>query len=227
MKTLFKNYSIGILLVLFSIYAVLLYSFPVANYFSTGKGLNFTSFLLSRFFIWSILPLLFLYVKFIENGKILIKKENNYSFVRFCATTIILLIITAVLSGILNFSIIHFFHEKTSPKLSEINTLLKNNFGMLFFVCLTAAVTEEIIFRGYIQARLQKIYNNSFISITITAFLFGLAHFTYGTISNVAIPILIGLIFGIFYQKYSNIKVLIVVHFLIDFISLIAMAHSK
>ena len=226
MQTLNKNYAIGILLAVFSIFSVLLYSFPVTNYFTGEKGLNFTSFFMSRIYIWALLPLLFLYSKYVESGKVLIQKEKNYSIISFIVTLILLLLVTTILSGILNFAIIHIFHEKQSAKLSEISNLLKNNFLMLFFVCLTAGVTEEIIFRGFIQTRLQKIYNNSFVSITITALLFGLAHFTYGTIGNVAIPVLIGLIFGIFYQKYSNLKVLIIAHFLIDFISLMSMNYQ-
>ncbi len=226
MKTSTQKFAIGILLAVFSIYAVLIYSYSITNHFTGGKGFNANSFFISRLFIWALLPLLFLFARDVENGKVLIRKEKNYSLLRFFTSTIILLVITGVLSGLLNFSIIHLFHERTSPKLTEMTTLLKGNLWLIFFVCLTAGVTEEIIFRGFIQTRLQKIYNNSFVSIPITAVLFGLAHFSYGTISNVAIPVLIGLIFGIFYQKYSNIKILILVHFLIDFISLLSVYHS-
>ena len=227
MTIIIRKYAIGILATIFILFCFLLYGYPLIASFNITKEINATSFFISRLFIWAVLLLLLFYAKYIENGKILLQKDENYSLVRFLLNVVILYFATAAAGGILNVAIQHIFHEHISSKLSEINSFLHHNFWMIFFVSLTAGVTEEIIFRGYIQTRLQIIYNNSFISIAITSVLFGLMHLTYGTVSNFAVALIIGVIFGIFYHKYKNIKILIVVHFLIDFISLMIMNYSQ
>lgn len=82
---------------------------------------------------------------------------------------------------------------------------------------------EELLMRGYIQPRLEKIYNSPLTGIIGSALLFGILHSTYGTIGQVMVTSFIGIIFAMFYKLYSNIKVLILCHFLIDFISLMIM----
>jgi len=57
--------------------------------------------------------------------------------------------------------------------------------------------------------------------VIISSLLFGLAHYSYGNWSQIINAVLIGLIFGFHYQKYRNIKILIICHFLIDFISIL------
>ncbi|PTT27373.1 hypothetical protein DBR28_17325, partial [Chryseobacterium sp. HMWF028] len=76
---------------------------------------------------------------------------------------------------------------------------------------------------GYIQPRIEKLYNSPFLGIAVSAVLFGILHSTYGTIGQVVIPFFIGVVFAVFYKLYSNIKILIICHFMIDFISLMAM----
>jgi uncharacterized protein len=88
---------------------------------------------------------------------------------------------------------------------------------------ITAAVCEELIFRGYLMPRLQLYFKSKWFPIIISALIFGAGHAAYGTIINTAVPLFIGLLFGWYYQQYRNIKVLILCHFLIDFISLVVM----
>ncbi|REC50890.1 hypothetical protein DRF62_18090, partial [Chryseobacterium piscium] len=57
----------------------------------------------------------------------------------------------------------------------------------------------------------------------VSALLFGIFHSAYGTIGRAVVPIFIGTVFALFYKKYSNIKILIICHFLIDFISMMLM----
>ena len=96
-----------------------------------------------------------------------------------------------------------------------------------FFIAFTAGVVEEFIFRGYLLPRLQLFFSSKHWPIVIGAILFGLAHFRYGTIMNVAGPIILGLIVGYHYQKYRNIKVLIITHFLYDFVVLAMQFQTK
>jgi membrane protease YdiL (CAAX protease family) len=69
----------------------------------------------------------------------------------------------------------------------------------------------------------RKIYNSPVAGILVSAILFGILHSTYGTIGQVVIPFFIGVVFAVFYKFYSNIKILIICHFMIDFVSLMAM----
>ncbi|RTZ46850.1 CPBP family intramembrane metalloprotease [Chryseobacterium arthrosphaerae] len=65
-------------------------------------------------------------------------------------------------------------------------------------------------------------YSSPIIGIIVSAILFGILHSTYGTIGQVVIPFFIGAVFAAFYKLYSNIKILIICHFMIDFVSLMA-----
>lgn len=113
--------------------------------------------------------------------------------------------------------------DQISPKLLGIKSMLQGSKSLLLFVALTAGITEEIIFRGYIQPRLETILKSPYLSILITSTLFGLLHYGYGTINNIIGPLFIGLIFSIHYWKFRNIKVLIICHILIDTIALNAL----
>ncbi|MFC6268060.1 CPBP family intramembrane glutamic endopeptidase [Frigoriflavimonas asaccharolytica] len=153
----------------------------------------------------------------------LLQNENNFPIFRFFGIVILVYFVTIIPSATVNLFIKLIIKEESSKKLGQISMLIKDNYFMIFFISITAAVTEELMFRGYMQSRLMKIYKNPYIAIGITSVFFGLMHFSYGTISNVLVPTVMGLIFGIFYYKYSNLKVLIMVHFIIDFVSLLLM----
>lgn len=77
--------------------------------------------------------------------------------------------------------------------------------------------------RGYLQPRIEKIYKSRYAGIIVSAVLFGILHSTYGTVGQVVVPCFIGIVFATFYKIYSNIKILIICHFMYDFVSLIIM----
>jgi hypothetical protein len=83
----------------------------------------------------------------------------------------------------------------------------------------TAGVTEELIFRVYLLQRLELLLKNSYLAIFISTVLFALLHISYGTISNVTGPFIIGLVFAIHYWKYRNIKFIIIFHFIWDLLT--------
>ncbi|MEI7489030.1 MAG: CPBP family intramembrane glutamic endopeptidase, partial [Chryseobacterium sp.] len=111
-------------------------------------------------------------------------------------------------------------YEKISDKLIKLQSIFKNNYFLIIFTCLTAGVIEEFLMRGYIQPRIEKIYNSPFLGVAISAILFGILHSTYGTIGQVVGPLFIGIVFAVFYKLYSNIKIIIICHFMFDFVSL-------
>ncbi|MGB9676259.1 MAG: lysostaphin resistance A-like protein [Candidatus Bathyarchaeales archaeon] len=86
------------------------------------------------------------------------------------------------------------------------------------FHTLLVGISEEGLFRGYIQTHLQRFY--TYKAILIQAFLFGIWHFVwnispfdpFGMFQYVAFTFLIGLVFGYFYSKAKNLVPLILAH---------------
>ena len=210
----------GILLTLFITAAIVLFTAPVAFWITGLAKVNAGIFFSSRLLIWGSLGFVFYYARFIEQQPLLIWKEsvNNIGF--YFLSVLAVLGVVYFGSGIIGSILFAITHSKGSAKLFEMVQFFKHNIPFLIFTAATAGVVEELIFRGYIQPRLELLFKNSWAAIIASALLFGLLHITYGTLSNVAIPIFIGLVFAWYYKKYRNIKVLIACHFLIDTISL-------
>ncbi|MGQ9743975.1 MAG: CPBP family intramembrane glutamic endopeptidase [Candidatus Bathycorpusculaceae bacterium] len=86
------------------------------------------------------------------------------------------------------------------------------------FQTLLVGVSEEGLFRGYIQTHLQKFYVSK--AIFLQAILFGIWHFVWNLspfnlwsmAQYITITFLIGLIFGYFYSKAKNLAPLILTH---------------
>lgn len=180
-----------------------------------------TLFLLSRIKIWFALLLLYFYCIKIEKEKFLLWNEKKYGIGFYLAS---LFLIFATLIGIL--MVIGIILKLTgtiqqSDAINKIVSVLKKNNLLLFFTCLTAGITEELIFRGYLLPRLERVFKNIIIPILISSLLFGLMHFGYGTLVQVVGPFFIGLIFAIHYYKFRNIKIVIICHFLWDFMFLL------
>ncbi|SEH33488.1 CPBP family intramembrane glutamic endopeptidase [Chryseobacterium culicis] len=217
------KYSIGILLTFVLLAAAMLYAFPAVTLITGIRGITGTNFLITRFIIWGIFFIVLLYSFFIEKESFLLKKEIRYSLVFYLKAVVCLYFICSIGGALLNIIIHLLVHEKISGKLFELTPIFKSNYFLLIFTCFTAGAVEELLMRGYIQSRIEKIYNNSAVGIIFSAVLFGILHSTYGTIGQVVIPFFIGVVFAVFYKIYSNIKILIICHFMIDFISLVAM----
>ncbi len=172
----------------------------------------------SRFAIWFALAILFIYVRQIEKQPLLLWQEKKYSVGYYILSVITtLLVVVAVL---IVFSIVWTLLglKKDSNSLNKIIDIFRHNHFLVVLTCLTAGITEELVFRGYIMPRLQLLFNKTYLSIIISSVIFGLIHFGYGTALNVIGPFIIGLVFALHYYKYRNIKILIICHFLWDYV---------
>lgn len=179
-------------------------------------------FYISRFAIWISLLLLFFYSLKIEKQPFLLWKETNYTFPSFTKALVITFIKLFVAVYLTSLLIMLFKITGESAVLQKAIALFKKSYFLLFFTCITAGITEELIFRGYLLPRLELLFKNKIPAIIISSVLFGLLHIGYGTLLNVIGPIVIGLVFAIQYEKYRNIKILIVCHFLWDLLLLTA-----
>lgn len=217
------KYALGIILTFVLLGAVLLYVFPLIHLISGSISNAAATFTYSRAALWMVLLTVFLYSLFIEKQPFLLWKDKAYSFGFYLKKVIILYLICAVGGAFLNFLIKLSTQEGTSGKLVQLSHIFRNNYELIIFTCLTAGIVEEFLMRGYIQPRIEKIYSNRYAGIIVSAGLFGILHSTYGTVGQVAVPCFIGIVFAVFYKTYSNIKTLIICHFMYDFISLMIM----
>lgn len=173
--------------------------------------------------MWAVLVLVLIYNFFLENRSFFVWEEKKYSPLFYLGAVISLYFICLFGGAFLNAIIIFLTQEKPSERLLDLKNLFKNNYFLIIFTCLTAGVIEELLMRAYIQPRIEKIYNSPMLGVIVSSLLFGILHSTYGTIGQVVVPFFIGTVFALFYKKYSNIKILIICHFLIDFISMMLM----
>jgi membrane protease YdiL (CAAX protease family) len=217
------RYSIGIILTFVLLAVSMLYSIPLINLFFKYKTLTTDLFFYNRLSLWLILILVLTYNFLIENRSFFVWEEKKHSPLFYLGAIVALYFISLFGGAFLNGIISLITQEKVSERLLELKILFKNNYFLIIFTCLTAAVIEELLMRAYIQPRIEKIYNSPVLGVIISALLFGILHSTYGTIGQVVVPFFIGIVFALFYKKYSNIKILIVCHFLIDFISMMLM----
>lgn len=87
------------------------------------------------------------------------------------------------------------------------------------FHTLCVGLSEEGLFRGYMQTHLEKFYTPN-MAVLIQAAFFGIWHFVWdlspfnlaGMILYMAVTFLIGLLFGYFYSKSKNLVPLIFAH---------------
>lgn len=74
----------------------------------------------------------------------------------------------------------------------------------------SAAVAEELLFRGLLLR---------WLGLWGQAALFGLAHLSYGTPLQVAVPFALGLLFGFLVQRGARLWLCIAAHFTFDFVT--------
>jgi len=176
-----------------------------------------TLILVSRLLFWLYVLAVWLYAFKIERRPMLLWNEKEYNTGTVVLSVILMLLGVIAGSAIINITI-KLLHLTSAG--AVIKTFANIPGWLKLFTVITAAVGEELIFRGYLIPRLQLYFKSIWAPVIISALLFGLAHASYGTISNTLGPLYIGLVFGWYYQKYRNIKVLMICHFIIDFVAL-------
>jgi len=176
---------------------------------------------LKKLMIWIWLLMIFLYSVKVEKQKFLLWKDKKESL-RFYIISIIAIVGLSFLAGGTQFLLPKFgLKLESSQVLKEMVAYLHLHPVLLVFTSATAAFVEELIFRGYLIPRLKMLLKRGYIAVILSALIFGFAHIGYGTLINMYVPFLIGIIFGAYYQKYRNLKVLIFSHFIIDLLSLL------
>ncbi|WGI17075.1 type II CAAX endopeptidase family protein [Methanonatronarchaeum sp. AMET-Sl] len=152
-----------------------------------------------------------LWVKFINQGNYkkylgLHKEKLTKNILLGIVFAAISLIIAFLLSEIL----INFLG------IEEQNVLLEEIVGfgpiMALIISLSAGISEEIFFRGYLQTR---------IGLIPAAALFALVHASYGVIIQIIGPFIMGLLIGYLYLKTNSVIGPIVAHTLYNLVVLL------
>src|SRR6185295_411996 len=96
--------------------------------------------------------------------------------------------------------------------------------GMLFAVTVGAGFGEETLFRGYMFERFGKLFGTGtgakILIVTLTAGLFGLAHFHDQGLAGVEQATIVGLVFGTIFTVTGRIWMLMCAHAAFDFVAL-------
>jgi membrane protease YdiL (CAAX protease family) len=102
------------------------------------------------------------------------------------------------------------------PETSELVLALQPQLTLFLVIAipLTAAVTEEVFFRGILQPR---------VGLVVSSLLFGLVHIGYGTWLQIVAPVVLGLFFGLMYRFTKTLWAPIAGHFTFDFVQLLGL----
>ena len=118
-----------------------------------------------------------------------------------------------------SYVLVYAFTNQTPVQSYDVTPL----FLTLPFMTLCVGISEEALFRGYMQTHLERFYTVR-KAILIQAILFGAWHFVwnlspfdpFGMLGYVGTTFLIGLFFGYFYSKTRNLAPLVFAHGLFD-----------
>jgi len=171
-------------------------------------------------YIWLILLVMLIFAASVEKKKFLPREDSFYPYKwyikHFFKLIFYLILLTCSIQLLVQFLGIN----EHSRIISGLKPILHAYKPLVLFLSFTAGITEELLVRGYIFSRLEPFFKKPWMTIVITAAIFGLLHLPYGTVTNVIFPFIMGIIFSTHYYKYGNIKVLILCHFFWDLMSL-------
>ena len=131
--------------------------------------------------------------------------------------TAILLVVLGVYSSLRSK-----FGSSSSEQLELQKRLLGLPFGNRFFVVLTAAVTEEVLYRGYAIGVGQLLLGSIWLACIISVAVFTLAHFRWGFAH--LIPVFFcTLVITLLFAFTKNLLVCILVHAILDGVGILVM----
>ena len=89
----------------------------------------------------------------------------------------------------------------------------------MFLLVAIQPIGEEIFFRGFLFEKVEN-YAGGITAVLITAFLFGIAHMSYGKIFPILMPMLMGVVLGFIVLKTKNLYSAIIAHVTFNITSL-------
>ncbi|MGE7874689.1 CPBP family intramembrane glutamic endopeptidase [Bacillus paramycoides] len=117
------------------------------------------------------------------------------------------------------------FQRYTEKQMSDVSEMLPSNYResiLWIFICITAGVTEELLFRSFMMNYLLQLFPalSTIGVLVISSIIFGLAHFYQGWKGIVGTTIL-GFMLGRVYVATGSIYPSMLIHMLIDLFVLV------
>jgi uncharacterized protein len=93
-------------------------------------------------------------------------------------------------------------------------------FALAFALVVVVAVTEEVIFRGYLILRLRAVTKSTAAAIVLSSVIFSIGHGYEGTAGVITVGFM-GLVFALVYIWRKSLVAPIVMHFLQDCLTIV------
>ncbi|MFI5162950.1 MAG: CPBP family intramembrane glutamic endopeptidase [Sphingobacteriales bacterium] len=211
-------------IIIFGVVLAVVFPFVLSYFIRFSGFVALDRIFYSRFIFWAEVLLLVVYAAKAEHLKFLLWEDKKVDAGTFVATVVVLYFGSWACS-IVGLIPRAFGYHETNALMKKLAMLIAGHQLLIIFTCITAGVTEELIFRGYMIPRLALLFKNDYVAIILSAICFGALHYGYKSLHEVIFAFLIGIMFGFYYQKYRNIKVLIAAHFVIDIINMEILTH--
>jgi membrane protease YdiL (CAAX protease family) len=123
-----------------------------------------------------------------------------------------ILFILGVLSIVLGFN----DQQKITEKVADLPI------SILVFAVIVAPISEELFFRAFLVKKISSIIN-PWAGILISSVLFGLVHFSYGSIMEIAGAFVIGAILAVVFYKSKSITPCLSIHIFYNLLAILVM----
>jgi membrane protease YdiL (CAAX protease family) len=162
--------------------------------------------------MWVAVLIMLAYAHGVERGPLLVWPETKRSL-KFHALSLLALFAATVVLGIVNKQL---GGAPDAEAAANEATYWAERPWLFLFMGLTAGGTEEILFRGYVQPRLNLLLKNPWLAIVCSSVLFAVAHYTNSSPTKMLFLVLFGVVFGFHYYRYRSLVALVIAHVLVD-----------
>ncbi len=182
---------------------------------------NEFSVLVSKLILWVLVALVGFIIFFGENESLI-----SIGFKKLTYETFLIGFIGGIGSMVI-MGLSHFIFKKIGPNKTENTygelTKLSNNHRVL--IVLTAAVVEEILYRGYAIERLSLFTNHIWFAGIISTLFFTAAHVFRWSLRHLIPVFLTGLFLAFLYILEKDIIACIIAHLIVDAVAFILMPY--
>lgn len=193
-----------------AIFSPLIVTFFGNNY--SGHANNNLVIVLGLIAFWLIAVLIIILVKFKEKKDLTSIGLSKISF-KSAGFAILLGIGLSMLVPLFTLLVNQIFPSTNNDLVTNTNIPI----SLLIFSIITAAVTEELIYRAYLISRLTDLIRNQYIAAIISVSLFTLIHSNNWSINHILGVVLpMGSILSYLYIKKKSVLFVILVHFFIN-----------
>ncbi|MEH8017241.1 CPBP family intramembrane metalloprotease [Rheinheimera muenzenbergensis] len=201
-----------------SLFLPMLPSEWTSSLYSRDERVGWWYFIASNlFYHW--MPFLFVWYALVKNHESWHSVGVDWSWFARYKLFFITLIVILVLSA---FIVPHIYYQGELPSRSQagfvgpISTL--ERLAAIIVLAFTAAVTEEVIFRGFALTRLQRCIRNPWFILPVIAVSFVFIHGGLRSIGLTLNYLIFSLVFGACFilLRFKRLEILILIHFLIN-----------